>query len=231
VRARLEMQSRKTVTLSSQLSLVVAAHGVLLYASIAATARTTPAPRSQPVDTVPVVLPGRPPAGGGGGTDGIVLPPRPVLRADAGIDPPPVMMFDGPQRPSDRIVDVGDWLPRGPAAAREGSGGTTGSVRDAHRVDTPPMLLVEVVPVYPASMARLGIEGRVILDFVVDTTGRVHRETVRVVLASNPAFAAAASNAIVEQARFSPGRVGGTPVPTLVRQGVVFKGGSGRYGR
>jgi|GEM_PF-1336741 len=73
---------------------------------------------------------------------------------------------------------------------------------------------------YPASLRDLGVEGTVVVEFVVDTTGLVDPESASIVSSSHTLFAGAALE-LVKRARFSPGKttVDGAmeTVPVLVR--------------
>jgi periplasmic protein TonB len=83
-----------------------------------------------------------------------------------------------------------------------------------------PTLLSRVIPSYPENARRLGIEGRVVLRFVVDQSGRVEREIE--VVTSIPMLDQAAINA-VRQWRFSPARDrDGNPVRVLVSVPLQF---------
>jgi hypothetical protein len=59
------------------------------------------------------------------------------------------------------------------------------------------------------------------LEFVVDTTGRAERPTIKVLEASHPAFADPAKD-LVAKSLFKPGRVRGQAVRVLVQQNVSF---------
>ena len=74
-------------------------------------------------------------------------------------------------------------------------------------------------PTYPAAMAAAGIEGTVVVSFVVDATGQVR--DAKAVESSRPEFEAAAVTA-VEKWQFDPGRHGGRMVNTRVNQKLVF---------
>jgi len=73
---------------------------------------------------------------------------------------------------------------------------------------------------YPASLRDLGVEGTVVVEFVVDTTGLVDPSSASIVSSSHALFAGAALE-LVKRARFSPGQttVDGRmqTVPVLVR--------------
>jgi serine/threonine-protein kinase len=79
---------------------------------------------------------------------------------------------------------------------------------------------------YPATMRRAGIEGRVLLQFVVETDGRVRPETVEVIESTHALFEAPAETTIA-QCFFRPGRVDGVPVRVLVQMPIDFTLGGG----
>jgi len=83
-----------------------------------------------------------------------------------------------------------------------------------------PILVSTVIPSYPENARRLGIEGQVVLRFVVDQSGRVEREID--VLTSVPMLDQAAIDA-VRQWRFSPARDrDGNPVRVMVSVPLQF---------
>jgi TonB family protein len=55
-------------------------------------------------------------------------------------------------------------------------------------VEERPALLSAPPPVYPALLKQAGIQGRVILPAVIDTTGRVEPGSVRIMKSAHPAF-------------------------------------------
>jgi protein TonB len=81
-----------------------------------------------------------------------------------------------------------------------------------------PKKIVHVVPEYPEIARTARVEGVVILEAVLDTTGRV--QSVRV-LRSVPLLDMAAINA-VRQWRYSPTELNGVPVPVLMTITVQF---------
>lgn len=88
-------------------------------------------------------------------------------------------------------------------------------------VDRAVLVIEQQAPVYPAVLVAAGLEGRVTVQFVVDSTGRVEPESIRVVAASHPAFGESARRAIASS-RFRPARVRGQPVRQLVQQAMRF---------
>ncbi len=72
--------------------------------------------------------------------------------------------------------------------------------------------------VYPDSLRQKGISGRVVLEFVVDTSGRVE-PGVRVLKTAHPMLVAPAKQ-MLQGARFIPGRVQRRAVRVLLRMGL-----------
>ena len=76
-------------------------------------------------------------------------------------------------------------------------------------------------PRYPDILRSASIEGEVLAQFVVDTTGRVEISSYKVIRQSHELFAAAVRNAL-PQMRFLPAEIGGRKVKQLVQQPFVF---------
>ena len=106
---------------------------------------------------------------------------------------------------------------RGDGEARAPHGGAWSDAT----VDEPPRPVREIVPRYPEALRAAGVEGEVVAMFVIDTTGRVRRESLRVISTSHEQFASAVM-ATLRNARFAPGRVNGRAVPTLVQRSFRF---------
>lgn len=81
---------------------------------------------------------------------------------------------------------------------------------------------VPVEAFYPDSLKRARASGIAVVEFVVDASGQVETETINVVLASHPAFGAAAREAAFS-ARFVPALLKGRPVRQLVQLPMEFK--------
>ena len=71
------------------------------------------------------------------------------------------------------------------------------------------------------ALRQSGIEGAVIVTYIVDAAGLVEPTSIRIVSSDHPAFAEAVV-ASIGTARFTPGRVHGRPVRVLVRQVIRF---------
>lgn len=92
-----------------------------------------------------------------------------------------------------------------------------------------PEVLSGPLPVYPELLRQAGVQGEVLLEAVVDSTGRVVAASIVVVAANHPAFVAAARQALLATL-FRPAMVGGRAVQTRVRIPYAFsiRGGTGR---
>ncbi|HSD32501.1 MAG TPA: TonB family protein [Gemmatimonadales bacterium] len=159
-----------------------------------------------------------------------VEPSSPPLIDPGGLVVPGPTHFDLPPIPSPLPIPglpaVGvpaPGLPATPAAGPPGPGwiGNTDAVPEA-LVEHPPELLVAPVPPYPARLRAAGVVGHVLVEVVVDTTGRPEPGSLRVVQSSNAGFDAAAV-ATIRAALFRPGRVWGRAVRVLVRVPVEFR--------
>ena len=89
------------------------------------------------------------------------------------------------------------------------------------KVEKPVVPLVAVAPDYPGAAASQGLGGRVVAEYVVDTTGRVDTTTFRVIESSHELFTAAVRQ-VLPRMRFTPAEVGGRKVKQLVRQPFDF---------
>ena len=73
-----------------------------------------------------------------------------------------------------------------------------------------------IAPVYPDALLSAGVPGRVVVEFVVDTTGRADMNTFGTVTTTHPQFTDAVRRAIAA-ARFTPAMLGGRKVRQLVQ--------------
>ena len=88
--------------------------------------------------------------------------------------------------------------------------------------DGPPVRLSSPPLGYPPLLRRAGIEGQVVVEFVVDSTGVVDSASVEVIESSHRAFEVPAATAI-RNSRFRPAVIGGKPVRLRIRQPVRFE--------
>ena len=143
----------------------------------------------------------------------------------------PVPLCDCPLPPipwPDAIPDI----PTGIEPRLRAPGGSVGAAFDPFHpvggepwssdlVQELPVLLAATPPVYPPHLRAAGVQGRVELQVVVDTLGRVERGTLRIVHSDHPAFEAPAIESL-RGARFRPARVMGRAVRVLVQIPVAF---------
>ena len=121
-----------------------------------------------------------------------------------------------------------DWPPAPPGLAP----GTPGPVAtpppalaeglvDIRIVEEAPMLLSYPPPRYPDILRQAGVEGRVVVEAVIDTTGRAEREGLRIVSSSHVLFAPEA-RALVLGSHYRPARFGGRAVRVRILVPVAF---------
>jgi protein TonB len=92
---------------------------------------------------------------------------------------------------------------------------------DVRTVEEPPVLLSHPAPGYPDLLRSAGIEGRVVVEAVLDTVGRVERGSLRIVSSTHALFVPAAS-ALVLGSRYRPARFGGMAVRVRIQVPVEF---------
>lgn len=88
-------------------------------------------------------------------------------------------------------------------------------------VDEPPERISFPQPDYPRMLLEARIEGQVVLEAVIDTTGHAEPPSIKVISSTNRAFEAPARDAL-RRALFRPGRVRGQPVRVLVHLPLRF---------
>jgi protein TonB len=77
-------------------------------------------------------------------------------------------------------------------------------------------------PKYPSMLESAHVEGEVLAQFVVDTTGRAEMSSFKVLKSTNDLFTSSVRN-VLPQMRFYPAEVGGRKVRQLVQMPFVFK--------
>ncbi|MBI1723115.1 MAG: TonB family protein [Gemmatimonadetes bacterium] len=92
---------------------------------------------------------------------------------------------------------------------------------DAHLAEEPALLLSHPQPRYPERLRQARVEGRVVVEVVLDTLGRPDPASLRVVTSAHPLFDAEAS-AVVLASRYRPARMGGRPVRVRILVPVGF---------
>jgi TonB family protein len=161
------------------------------------------------------------------------MPPAPpiVLSSDVPRDLPAPVPGD-PSHP--RTLPTGLEVTGGGGRASDFAGilggppshfqGDRGEILTAMLVDEPASVLDPRRPRYPRALEAARASGQVVLEFVVDTSGRAEAGGVRIVSSSHVGFEAPAREAVLGT-RFRPGRLRGMPVRQLVRQTISFVAG------
>ena len=164
---------------------------------------TAQTPKPAPSEPALARLPGAPAIP----TLPIALPDVPTFDVDKPFarDIPPGAIFHRPDAPI------------GPAPVATGSVHTYGSVE---RIATP--LAGNGSPNYPRSLRAAGVEGSVVVTFVVDTAGRAEPASITIVTATHALFADAVRQWLL-RTRYAPAEIRGTRVRQLVQQEVGFK--------
>ena len=154
----------------------------------------------------------------------VLLPPHEQQKA---ADPPPVQLADvlkGFQTvavPAQIAIDMPpvDLQQRFDPKDYSGSGvegGLSGNeVYVEALVEERPALLSAPAPVYPALLKQAGIQGRVILPAVIDTTGRVEPASVRILKSPHPGFDQPTKDWVLK-ALFRPARLRGRGVRVFI---------------
>ncbi|MEO8562589.1 MAG: energy transducer TonB [bacterium] len=201
-------------------------HGSIIAAAIAVTVPTKPVSASDGPKTPPTITYIAIPHPPEPVSPGAHRPPPDVPLPQA---PPsaPALTFHGPDVPViGEIVTTPSATPDtfGPGVATgspigepTGLSGPPGAVVEERFVDRSPRLLGNSIqPTFPPALRLSGRGGRVLVQFVVDTTGRAEMEGFKVMDTTDPLFAESV-RAALPRYRFSAGEAGGRKVRTLVQ--------------
>jgi len=82
------------------------------------------------------------------------------------------------------------------------------------RVSSPPLD-------YPDLLRQAGIEGNVVVEVIIDTTGHAEPSSLRIIQSTNKAFELSAREAVLKSL-YRPGRVRGQAVRVLVQVPIAF---------
>ncbi|MBL0940030.1 MAG: TonB family protein [Gemmatimonadaceae bacterium] len=116
---------------------------------------------------------------------------------------------------------------RGVSSAEGGVPGGTGTVPAAGyffegQVEKPAMSLPgQSGPAYPDALRSAGMEGQVLAQFVVDSSGRAQLTSFTALHSDHPLFTASVKSTLA-RLRFLPAEVGNRRVPQLVQQTFQF---------
>lgn len=89
-------------------------------------------------------------------------------------------------------------------------------------VEERPELLSGPQLTYPDLLRQAGVQGRVLVQAIIDTSGRAEPPSVKIIQSPNPGFDQPAKNYVM-RALFRPARVHGRAVRVLINQPVDFK--------
>src|SRR5207249_3646336 len=89
-------------------------------------------------------------------------------------------------------------------------------------VQDKPEMLSHPTPVYPPLLQQAGIEGTVMVQAIIDTTGRVEPNSIKIAQSPNPGFDQSAKN-VVLKSLYRPARVYGRPVRVLIQIPINFQ--------
>jgi len=209
----------------------IALHASLITLAVYATANAGEVNVKVPIDTVTVFYPPEPaePAPKHGPPARPSAPSTPAVPRAPVLGPviripdalPPIDASTGAMPAESLFADHG-----GSDAGKRGAGSLSGSgsgePRFAFQVDKPAMARDgNPVPGYPALLERSGIEGRVLVEFVVDTLGRPDMKSVKVLESSNELFVQALESALPRW-RFYPAEARGRKVKQIVQLPLRF---------
>lgn len=198
-----------------------AVHAGLITLAVAGTQAPPRAPAVQlrdttiylPVDPVP-----RPVTAGLPGVPGM-----PGLSLPSVLDLPTIPL---PQLtlPGSTPAPWSDPFPGAPGVPHDtgnGTPGVSGHPVDVRVVEEPPALLAHPEPRYPEVLRQAGVEGRVLVEAVLDTLGRVEPGSLRVVRGAHPLLEAEAL-VVVRGSRYRAGRMGTRAVRVRIQVPVGF---------
>lgn len=204
-------------------------HGAILAAAVALTlpGRRSATPTAVQADTIIYLVqpPPREEIGPPSTGEAVTPLPRPGILT---IDPPPITPVDlstvtGPELALEKIRIGG---PRGGAGTGPSMPGTSlgsGGIADVTAVDRAPRTIGRLIePRYPDQLRAAGIEGTVIAEFVVDTTGHAELPGLRFPVSANPLFNEPVRAALARY-RFVAGEIAGRKVRTRVQMPFEFR--------
>ncbi|MEO7458057.1 MAG: TonB family protein, partial [Gemmatimonadaceae bacterium] len=100
--------------------------------------------------------------------------------------------------------------------------GSAGKAYSENQVDRTVEVTRNVAPRYPESLRSVGVQGVVVLRFIVSADGKVEPGSIEVVSTTHKLFADAVRAALLNT-RFRPAEAAGSKVRQLVEQNFTFK--------
>jgi protein TonB len=83
-------------------------------------------------------------------------------------------------------------------------------------------IVTSATPRYPESLRQAGLDGRVLVRFIVDTIGKVDMNSVQVLESTHDLFARAVRDAL-GRFRFKPAEVRGRRIPAMAEMPFEFQ--------
>jgi len=125
-----------------------------------------------------------------------------------------------------KVTNEADFTGKGSQGGRDkgvvGAAPVENQTYFEYQVEKPVMAVPgSPTPRYPDILKSAGVEGEVVVAFVVDTTGRADIGSLKILKSTHELFAAAVRTAL-PQMRFLPAEVGGKKVKQLVQQPFAF---------
>ena len=199
----------------------LAVHGTILAAAIFATMRVGQAALSVRVDTALVYVnqPQSPPKPPEPPPPGVVPTFKGFQTVVAPVDIPTNIPPVNLQEKFDPRDYSGIGVEGGVAT---GIMVPSGQVFSENLVEEKPSILVATTPVYPEMLRAAGIEGRVVIQAILDTSGRAEPNSIRIVRSPNPLFDKPARDWMLK-VLFRPARVRGQAVRVLVEVPIDYR--------
>ncbi len=213
-------------------ALSVAMHAAIISAAVAATTQDEVAAAKPPhVDLVYVDKPH---------LKSQVVPPKASTRFLGEIpnhiniihvDPPRIIPTEIPAIDLTATVGSNDMIvvgsgergrPTSLTSAIAGTGGAPDEGNDWKGADVFTHVLAQGKPHYPESLRSAGVDGRVVIQFIVDTAGRVDMSSVRVLSSTHDLFSRAVHDAL-GQFRFRPAELHGKKTAALAEMPFEFQ--------
>jgi protein TonB len=202
--------------------LVAVLHGALVAGvvrGVTVPVATAPAPL---VDTTVFMveaprLPPSAPVQGGGETvtaPAFEIPPAAIA---VPTDLPPLAL--GPALDPERLRRA---LATGLPGRAVGPPAPAARIAGVSEVDIPAAAIHQPSPRYPPALQLAGIEGRVLVEFIIDTTGHLEAGSVKVLASTHRGFEPAALETL-ERSLFKPARIAGRAVRQRTIQAIAFR--------
>jgi TonB family protein len=118
--------------------------------------------------------------------------------------------------------DPTDYSDSGVEGGVANSVARTGELYLESLVEEKPSVLSAPQPLYPEVLHQADIEGRVLIQAIIDTSGRAEKNSVKIIESPNPAFDPGSRNWILH-ALFRPARVHGRAVRVLIQVPIDYR--------